>query len=331
MDRITIIGLGPIGVSIGLALRRNQLKGTEIVGISGKREVMTAATKIGAVDKTTSNLASAVDGAYMLIVDTPLNETRELLEALGPVLEHGCVVTDTGAAKIRALEWAEAYLPRGVNYVGGHPLPKKPLRSLDDADAALFDGIDYCVFPGKHANEESVKTVLRLVSALGANPLFLDPHEHDSYAAAMNYLPLVLSSAFVTTTAGSEGWREMHKLAASEFSDFSRLASEDPLDNEVACLANPDALIHWLDQMILELYSYRNQIKEGSDELIETLVKAWEARARWEVDAVVPEEPKLASAADSMASAMLGDRLAQRLKQLKDGEGKKNWKYSGRG
>ena len=284
---------------------------------------------MGAMDKAISNVRSAVEGAQLIIIDTPLTETRDALELVGGAAPDDCVVTDTGAAKVRVIEWAQQALPPNVSFVGGHPLTKNALTSLDDASASALDGVDYCLIPSPNADGEALRTVVGLVERLGAKPLFLDAKEHDSYAAAMTYLPIVVSSAFVTATTQAEGWREMHRLAASEFAEVSRYAGNDPLDSEVASRASPDELVLWLDKMIATLYSYRNQIKEDSDGLLDAFIKAWEARARWEANAVVSSDaPGLPSAGDSMASAFLGDRLAKRMRELGGKEApEKKFKY----
>ena len=168
-----------------------------------------------------------------------------------------------------------------------------------------------------------------MVELLGAEPLFLDPHEHDSYATAMTYLPIVMSSALVTTTSKSESWREMHKLASSEFSDFSKFAGNDPQDNETACLSNPEALVTWLDKLILELYSYRNLINDRSEELLEQFILAWEARARLQADAVVEtDETTLPNAREALAAAYMGTWLLDKNRNLPGRDkSKQDWKY----
>ena len=218
-----------------------------------------------------------------------------------------------------------------MSFVGGHPLLREAPISLEDADPAIFAGARYTVTPGDSADEQSIRTVVGLVEALGAKPVFLDPAEHDSYAAAMHHLPLVMSSAFVNSTAGSDGWREMHMLAESQFETFGRHASNDPLDNEAMCLADPESLVHWIDQLILELYSFRNEIKDSREDLIERFVNAWELRAKWEADAVVPQEGvRIPSAGESIASAMLGEKLAERLGALRQREEAADTKYRSR-
>ena len=330
LDRITIIGFGAYGASIGLGLKRANLSNTEIIGTSRERSVMAAASKMDAVDRTIGNLGSAVENANLVILDTPITEIREILEAIGPLVSDRCVITDTGASKVMIMQWAKELLPKGVNYVGGHPLLKNPAIDVEDAAPSLFEGIDYCIIHGDTVDKGSLRTVVNLVETLGAKPLFMDPHEHDSYAVAMSFLPMVVSSAFVNVASRSEGWREMHRLAASEFSEFSRLAATDPQDIEAACLANPDELVHWLDQMIAELYDCRTQILNKDDHLLDTFVKSWEARARWEANAVVEDNRiKLPGAGESMASAFFGDRLANRYKELTGSDSKKKspWTY----
>ena len=331
LERITIIGMSPLGASIGLSLMRAGLRNTEIIGTSVDRKSLTTAAKMGAMDKAISNLRSAVEGAQLIIIDTPLTETRDALELVGGTAPDGCVVTDTGAAKVRVLEWAEKALPPAISFIGGHPLTKSTLASLDDANASAFEGIDYCIIPSSNAEGEALRTVVGLVERLGAKPIFLDAKEHDSYAAAMSYLPIVVSSAFVTATTQGDGWREMHRMAAFEFGEASRYAGNDPLDNELASRASPEELVHWLDKMITTLYSYRNQIKEDSDGLLDAFIKAWEARARWEANAVVStDSPGLPSAGSSMASAFLGDRLANRMREISGSdkeEPKKKFQY----
>ncbi len=330
MDRITIIGFGAYGASIGLGLKRSNLSNTEIIGTSRERSVMAAASKMEAVDRTIGNLGSAVENANLVILDTPITEIRELLEAIGPLVSDGCVITDTGASKVMVMQWAKELLPRGVNYVGGHPLLKNPAVDVEDAAPSLFEGVDYCIIHGDTVDKGSLRTVVNLVETLGAKPLFMDPREHDSYAVAMSFLPMVVSSAFVNVASRSDGWIEMHRLAASEFSEFSRLASTDPQDIEAACLANPDDLVHWIDQMITELYERRSQILNKDDNLLDTFVKSWEARARWEANAVVEDDRvKLPGAGESMASAFFGERLANRYKEITGSADKKKspWTY----
>ena len=331
MERITIVGVGPVGVSIGQSLMKRNLKNTEVVITSGDRAVMSAVSKMDAAHKTIGGLRQAVETAQLVILDAPLGELHELMEVIGPSIEPGAVVTDTVSVKGPVMKWASEYLPSDASFVGGHPLLKEVPLSIEDADPAIFAGAKYTVTPGDSSDEQSIRTVVGLIEALGARPIFLDPAEHDSYAAAMHHLPVVISSAFVNSTAGSQGWREMHMLAESQFETFGRHATNDPLDNEAVCLADPESLVHWIDELILELYAFRTEIKDSSEELIERFVNAWELRAKWEADAVVPQDGvRIPSAGESIASAMLGEKLAERLRALRRKEEESENKHRSR-
>ena len=319
MEKIAIVGVGPVGVSMGLALMDRRLSNTEIVITSGDRNTVSAVSKLGAANRTITSMRNAVEDAHLVVLDAPISEQRDIMDTIAPYVASGAVVTDTSSIKAPVMKWAEEFLPRDANFISGYPLLKSPPESIEESDANIFAGAKYTVTPMKATDQQAIRTVVGLVEAIRAHPVFLDPVEHDSYAAAMQHLPVIMSSAFVTTTAGSDGWREMHMLAESQFNTFGKHASNDPLDNEAVCLANPDSIVHWVDQLILELYNFRNDIKEvdsdGGDALLDRFVKAWEFRAKWEADAVVPREgAELPTAGESMMSAMLGDKLARRLR-----------------
>ena len=138
MDRITIIGSGSIGLSMGLGIRAIGLKETELVGTSGNRKWREKATETGAFDSVGGHLGNALDGARLVILDTPAAETRELMEAIGPVLEQDCRVTNTSLSMVQSLEWADTYFREDTTFVAGRPLLRTPSADLDAADGAIF-------------------------------------------------------------------------------------------------------------------------------------------------------------------------------------------------
>jgi prephenate dehydrogenase len=319
--------MSPITASMGLALKRAHVKDAEIVGSGADPQKLAQASKIGAVDKTISGVRSAVDGAQLVILDTTLAHTRDIMEAVGNLLPEGCVVTDTGKVKKQVIDWAEKYLPPRVSFVGGRPVPKTSIDNIEDASATLFENTDYCIVSTESARPGAVRTVVGIVEAMGARPLFLNAHEHDSYAAAMAQLPVILSSALVTSTSSSASWKEMYRLATTEFWHLTHLASNDPEDSQMISMAYSDVLVHWLDRIIEELYQYRNDLKDGGDKLLESFILGWENRARLEADALSDDErPGIPGAGDAMANMFLGARLVERYRQF-TGKSRKSWEY----
>ena len=147
MERITIIGTGLIGTSIGLALKKNGVKNLEIMGHDREPINTSAASKRGAVDKTSFNLPASVEGAKLVIIATPVLAIRDVLEIIGSELEPGTLVTDTGSTKMQVLEWAKELLPPEVHFVGGHPMAGKEQPGPEAADANLFEGAVYAICP----------------------------------------------------------------------------------------------------------------------------------------------------------------------------------------
>ena len=328
MERITIVGLGPLGTSVGLGLKKANLSNAEIIGTSRERRNASNANKVGAVDRTYAGLGAAVDGANLVILDADMSETEDLLKTLGQRLDPGTVITDLGVMKSKVVAWAEEYVKDGVYFVPGRPLPKKPMATLEDADGDAFQDCQYCIVPPVTAPEAAVKTVVGMADALGAKPFFMDALEHDAFAAGTSYLPVVLSSALVTATTSSESWREMHRLVSSEWEAVSRLASESPEDNHAIARANPELLAQWIDKLIAELQAYRTKIADDSEDLLHVFVEAWEARARWEHGVVEDRGgPEIPGSMQSMGAFLFGDRLMRRQREMSEREKARQWTY----
>jgi len=329
LERIAVVGTGPIGTSIGLALKSVGLKNTEVIGQCSDRDSLSIIKKINAFDDIVSGLDEALEGAQLVVIDSPVSETRDILQSMSPHISDGAVVTDTGNSKVRCAVWAKEFLPDSIDYIGGRPIIKNFDMRLESSSSQLFKDNYYCIMPTEKADAQAIKTVVSMVEAIGAVPYFLDPIEHDSYSAAVDVLPMVISAAFVNTTAGSDSWKEMYKTASRAFDQQSMASSDDPIDAETQCLTVSQPLIHWIDQMILSMNKIRSQLSEDSDDLIESFITAWEQRARWETGAIGNDDsrPTLPTAGESMASVLLGDKLAKRFTKLGDADKRSSWKY----
>ncbi|GAG20296.1 unnamed protein product, partial [marine sediment metagenome] len=142
--RVAIIGLGLIGGSIGLALKRTGPGETELVGYVRSPEAADKALRLAVVDRVEDDLRVAVDKADIVILATPVMAIKEILAQIGPHLPYGCVVTDTASTKAKVMEWAEEYLPPTVDFIGGHPMAGKEFSGIEAAEASLFEGCIYC-------------------------------------------------------------------------------------------------------------------------------------------------------------------------------------------
>jgi len=274
MERIAIIGLGLIGGSLGLAIRRAALDGIEVAGMARTRETVRKAKKLGAIDVEAATAGEAARGARLVIIASPIMATKQVLEEIAPELEAGAVVTDVCSTKGDIARWAQELLPAGVHFVGGHPMAGKETAGIDAADADLFRDKAWVIAPSAEASEGAVATVIGLAQLTGAVPLFMDAQEHDSYVAAISHLPLLVSSALFSVAFGSAAWPELAALASSGFKDTTRLASGPAEMAHDIMMTNRENVLHWLDRYIEELRRYRDVIAKGeSVEVIEAFAR----------------------------------------------------------
>jgi prephenate dehydrogenase len=291
MQNITIVGLGLIGGSIGLGLRAWSETTKEsgeaplfVTGFDLDLEQQHYAQKIKAVDNTEWDLTKAVRNADIVIICTPVLAIKETFENIAPALKSGAVVADAGSTKTLVMSWAKELLPNTVSFIGTHPMAGKAM-SIEGAEAGLFKGATWCVCPDPAASEESIRNVLGMITALEAEPYFIDPLEHDAYVAGISHLPFVLSASLVNAVSADPSWRDMRTLTASGFRDMSRLAGGSPDMHRDITLTNKDAIVRWIDSFSGQLNDLRNRITAEGDEstaqLTEFFNSARDARADW--------------------------------------------------
>jgi prephenate dehydrogenase len=322
MQRIAIIGLGLIGGSIGLGLRRwseqNSKAGQsalEVIGFDIDLDQQHYAKKINAVDRAEWELARAVRDADVVVICTPVRAMRETFSDIAPHLKAGAVVTDTGSTKRQVLEWAAELLPTSVSFVGGHPMAGKA-QSIEGAEADLFKGATWCVTPSVTADEGAIRNVLGMIAALGAEPYFLDPDEHDAYVAGVSHLPFVLAASLMNTLSKDASWRDMKTLTAGGFRDMTRLAGGSPEMHRDIVLTNREAVTRWIDAMMQTLQSVREMVNEEEDraaaDLTSFFTAARDARAEWATQ-TTREGELLQGTQAELSSEGFGDQMSRML------------------
>ncbi len=279
MQKVSIIGLGLIGGSLGLALKRSL--DVQITGFSRRPETIARAIELGTIDKGAEDLASAVKGSDLVVIATPVLAIRSVLEGMAPALAEGCVVTDAGSSKVLVMQWAEEWLPQAVSFVGGHPMAGKETSGVEEADPELLAGCAYCLTPGRSATAEAVSQMEGMARSIGARPLIIDADVHDMLVAGVSHLPMVLSAAFVSATTGSSAWSEMARIAAGGYRDLSRLAAGNPEMNRDICVSNREEIVRWIDRYVDVLREFRSLVEGDAEGLGEALSRAREARGKW--------------------------------------------------
>ena len=323
MGKLAIIGLGLIGGSMGLAIKRAEPVNTEVAGYDRDPEVAAQALKHGAVTKVTRTVEEAVEDAAMVIVCTPILNVRRVFETIAPHLRPGTVVTDTASTKGEVLRWARSLLPENVHFVGGHPMAGKEKSGPDAAEETLFDGKPYVIVPSPYAAPGAVNAVVGLAQAVGAKPQFLDADEHDAYAAAVSHVPLVTSLGLFNLVRQSTAWPELAAMSGPGFKDLTRLASGEPEMSHDIFMTNKDNVVHWLDRYVAELQRLRGLIQDADAEaLFRHLAETQMERDTFITSPPEREEPgegpDTPNAFDSFMTMMGGALWTNRAREITD-------------
>jgi prephenate dehydrogenase len=283
---ITVVGAGVIGVSLGLALKREK-DPPQLLVHDRVLEKANAAVKRGAFDKAEWNLLNACEPADLIILAIPLSGIQPTLAAIAPYVKEGVVISDTARSKVPVLKWAAELLPAQAHFVGGDPLVHPFGSGSEYASADLFHHRPYCLTPSPTADEGAVQLLVGLIGLLGAEPFFIDAQEHDGLTVAVDALPTLVSVTLLNTVTHPASWREMRKLASSLFEQVSSGASGDPDSLKENLLANRENLIHWLDSYLDELNQLRTLLTESgasAETLVQRLDQAIVERHNWLAD-----------------------------------------------
>jgi prephenate dehydrogenase len=286
--QITIIGLGQIGASIGLALKD---KKDQIVRVGHDKEIEISrqAEKLGAIDRVDINLPHSVQGADLVVLALPLDQLRPTLQFIAPDLRENCVVIDTGPAKETMAAWAAELLPESCHYVGLTPIINPAYLYDHDlgiraARPDLFKGGLMAIVASTRADSAALKLGADLTRLLGAMPLFADPLEVDGVMAATHLLPQLMAAALLNATIDQPGWREGRKFAGRAYAEAtaSVISPGDAHSLAATALLNRDNTLRVLDTAIATLSAIRNDI-DVQDEaaLDERLKRARSGREAW--------------------------------------------------
>ncbi len=226
--KITIIGCGLIGGSMALALRRRR---PEIaLACLDMPERLPAIREAGVADQigTLHDIESHIPESSVVILATPVQAVLETIARLNPFLGKNTVVTDVASTKKQIMAEAQKLLPKGVHFIGGHPMAGSERSGVEAADPLLFSDRVYALCPYPDSPPEALLLMMDLAESLLALPITVDPEEHDRIMAIVSHLPQIISVALMhSAMAGDAEHAMLDKLAGRGFLDMTRLAASE--------------------------------------------------------------------------------------------------------
>ena len=221
MKNVAIVGVGLIGASFGLALRKAGFSGP-IVGVSSGRAIAEA-TAAGAID-CGAPLAEAVGNADLVFLSQTIGRIQDTLRHLDPLVRPGALVTDAGSTKCDIVDTARQRLAR-CQFLGGHPMAGKEKRGAGAADCDLFRGRTWVLTPDEPAEleTEAARHFRSWLDRIGARTFVLDADEHDRVVAFTSHLPQLASTALAATIAERLDATRL-QVAGAGLEDMTRLA-----------------------------------------------------------------------------------------------------------
>ncbi len=268
---VAIVGVGLIGGSIGLALRRRKLA-RHVVGIGRRAASLRQAKQVGACDLTTTDLARGVTDAEVVVVCTPVAQIAAHVRA-AVAARPQALVTDAGSTKGQIVAELSAALPANTRFVGSHPLAGSEKRGPGEADATLLEGRTVVVTPTPRTSPRDLNAVRSFWKSLGAKVATMSPAEHDAALAATSHLPHAVAAALAAVTPvealplAASGWRDTTRVAAGEAELWRQIFSQ-----------NRQELMGALRRMQGQLAKFHDALASGDESAVLALLE--EAKSR---------------------------------------------------
>ena len=273
---ITILGVGLIGGSLGLALKTKGFHG-EITGLGRRMQTLDIALERGAVDSATTDFQTGIFDADIVVIGTPVDLIPEMVQRIAEIRTSDprpLLITDVGSIKGQIVEELENSLTiPHLHFVGSHPMAGSEQTSVAAARADLFDGAKCIVTPTDNTHPQALKLVTDLWKSVDTQVCHLSPADHDLLIAGASHLPHLIAS-ILTNTVGeiSSDGAKVLDFAATGFRDTTRIAAGSPQLWKAIFLQNARSLLPMIDSTMENLADFKTLLENRDEVEIERLL-----------------------------------------------------------
>jgi len=267
--QVLIVGLGLIGGSLALALRKNPE--VNIIGYDIDSHTVRKAKKLGIIDDMAVHVKEAAQKADIIIFATPVNATLQFMNELQDwPLKKDVLLSDTGSTKNSIMEKAKVLKQKGISFIGGHPMAGSHKSGVEAAKAHLFENAYFMLTPLEDEKEENILILESLLTTTKGKILRLSAKEHDHMTAVVSHFPHIVAASLVHQLSGeNENFPLTKQLAAGGFRDITRIASSNPIMWRDITLQNRQELIVQLDKWQYEMETVKALLNQAAPDDIE--------------------------------------------------------------
>ncbi|MEL6783477.1 MAG: prephenate/arogenate dehydrogenase family protein [Pseudomonadota bacterium] len=267
--RLCLIGIGLIGASMALRVRRDGLA-DHITIATRSAETLKRAQELGLGDSYHQNAAEAVKGADCVVLCIPVGAFAAVGEAIAANLKPGCIVTDAGSVKRSVINQLSPHMPDHVHLIPGHPIAGTEYSGPGAGFATLYDNRWCLLTPLPDTDPKAIDLLVRFWEALGSDVELMDPDHHDRVLAVTSHIPHLIAYNIVGTASDLEQvtQSEVMKFSASGFRDFTRIAASDPVMWRDVFLHNREAVLEMLGRFSEDLAYLQRAVRNGDGQLL---------------------------------------------------------------
>ncbi len=282
LKKVAVIGVGLIGGSFALALRRAGVAAA-VIGFDRDAQALERAAALGVIDGAAQSASEAARGADLVVVAVPVRSIGPMLHDVALAMDAESVVTDVGSTKTEVVKTARHELrEKFPRFVPAHPIAGRETSGVESASADLFKGARIVLAPEADTAPDALELVRSCWEAVGGRVATVSAEEHDRIFAAVSHLPHLLSFALVSEIAARDNASELLGFAAGGFRDFTRIAASSPEMWRDIALQNRAALLAEIDRYGAQLAVFRELIDKGEGPGLQRLMsEARTARHAW--------------------------------------------------
>lgn len=269
-EKITVIGTGLIGGSLGLAIKKNKIA-RKVIGYGRNYNKLKLAKIAGAVDLITTDLKEAVKDSDIIILCLPIRLILKFSKKISGLVKKGCIITDAGSTKSEIVK-SSTKIFKNAYFVGSHPLAGSHNSGIKFAKQDLFEDSTSVITPIKNTDKTAVKKIKFIWERIGAKVILMTPEEHDRLVSLTSHLPHLVAVS-LTNTVLDKNIKKIKQMIASGFKDTTRISASSSILWSDICFTNKTNIIKGIEKFKNQLTEIERALKNNNFKKLKSLLK----------------------------------------------------------